>query len=860
MPIIGEQLNDRIMINLYELLEVSNGQLFGEPAAQLFDDFCVDAEFASINQLFVVLQTEQGDTHQYIELAIKNGASGVVCTRPPECATDGVSVLLVQDTTAALMAWAHYILGKYGTKVIAVSGSAGKSVTADAIARVLSQKYHVYTNIKQGDGRLAIPLALSHLTPNHKFAVLKLGVTQAGDMAAMVQAVQPEVAIVTHVGDYFVQGFQNENDIIEEQAILVDYLSPSGLAVLNYDDDRSRPMKTRTRAKVFTVGIDTFGADLIAYNVNMTSAGTTFDVRHGSKRLMGHSVPLFGKYHLYSILMAAAVGLHYEIALEDSLTTLAEIDPLPGRMNPLAGINGSLIVDDTYSANPTSTFGVLEWIEAIKKYDDKRRVFFVFGDMENLGQNARQSHRMLGERVAQVADVLITQGTNAAITARAAMDYGMEHVHMTHAIHDSINILTHQYQLHADDVLVIKGGAASRMELIVQALLANPNDIRELVRQQTDKTSLSQSPRLTWVEIDKEALANNIRLVKSYVGDDVAVLAVVKANAYGHGAVLTARTAILNGATYLGVSSVQEGLELREAGIDAPILIMNYTPPSMVRQAIQHDMTLTLYDMNLARAYDRIGREVNRHVKVHLKVDTGMGRLGALQEGVLNLFRHLLVMQYIEIEGIYTHFSVADSDKSFTEKQIQAFRDIIRPLQATTGFKFKYIHACNSAGMLAHKDAHFNMVRPGIALYGMHPSSEVPLFDGFKPVLTWKTVIAQVKTLPDKHYVGYGNTYQTSGAERVAVIPVGYADGFRRAPNPWQYVLVHGQRAPVIGRVSMEKTTISVQHIPDVSVGDEVVLLGRQGDEIITAEDIAKWLGTINYEVTCAALPRAPRY
>ena len=857
---IDNQSNDLTMINLYELLEVSNGQLFGEPTAQLFEDFCVDADLASINQLFVVLQTERGDTHQYIEQAIQNGASGVICTRPPECATDGVSVLLVQDTTSALLAWAHYILGKYGTKVIAVSGSAGKSVAADAIARVLSQKFSVYTSTKQGNGRLALPLALARLTANHKFAVLKLGITQTGDMGAMVQTVQPEVAVITHIGDYFAEGFESEEEINEETSILIDYLSPSGFAVLNYDDDRSRTMGGRTRAKVFTVGIDTFGADMIAYNVNMTSAGTTFDVRHGSKRLMGHSVPLFGKYHLYSILMAAGIGLHYGIAIEDSLGALADVSPLPGRMNPLMGVNGSLVVDDTYSANPSSTFGVLDWIESIKKYDDKRRVFFVFGDMENLGKNTRKGHRMLGERIAQVVDVLITRGTHAAITARAAMDYGMEEVHITHSVQDTIAILKQKYKLNADDIILVKGGPASRLELAVQALLSDPADTVELVRQQTDKTPLSQPPRLTWVEIDTDALANNVRLIKSFVGDDVAVLGVVKANAYGHGAVISARTALLNGASYLGVSSIQEALELRDAGIDSPMLIMNYTPPSMVRQAIQQNMTLTLYDIELARAYDRIGREINGMVKVHLKVDTGMGRLGALQEGTLNLVRHLLAMQNIEIEGIYTHFSVADGDTAFTAKQAQSFRDIIRPLQSTTGFKFKYVHACNSAGMLAHKDAHFNMVRPGIAMYGMHPSNQVKLFDGFKPVLTWKTVIAQVKTLPANHNVGYGNTYKTSQAERVAVIPVGYADGFRRAPNNWQHVLVHGQQAPVIGRISMEKTTISIQNIQDVSVGDEVVLIGQQGDAVITAEMVGEWLNTINYEVTCAALPRAPRY
>lgn len=185
------------------------------------------------------------------------------------------------------------------------------------------------------------------------------------------------------------------------------------------------------------------------------------------------------------------------------------------------------------------------------------------------------------------------------------------------------------------------------------------------------------------------------------------------------------------------------------------------------------------------------------------------------------------------------------------------FKNIIRPLRAG-GFNFKYIHAANSAGTLTAQENHFNMVRVGAALYGLHPSSLVRLPNDFRSALTWKTVIAQVKTLPPDHAVGYGNTYYTQGEEKVAIIPVGYADGYRRSPN-WGVALVHGKRAPIIGRVSMEKTILNVSHIPDVSIGDEVVLLGRQGDDEITAEEIAARLGTINYEVVCDILPRVPR-
>lgn len=374
-----------------------------------------------------------------------------------------------------------------------------------------------------------------------------------------------------------------------------------------------------------------------------------------------------------------------------------------------------------------------------------------------------------------------------------------------------------------------------------------------------DSSIATYADRLTWVEIDADALANNVRRIKSIIGPDVALMAVVKADGYGHGAVLTARVALQNGAAYIGVSSIQEAIILRDAGIEGPIIALNYTPPHRLPDALQHNITVALYDVEIARAYDKIAHGLGQIVRVHFKIDTGMGRLGVLPENVEAVFREILTLPGIHVEGIYTHFSVADEDADYTRQQYETFVSLVEHLRATTGYEFRYIHAANSAGTLQHSDMRLNMVRTGIAMFGMHPSDDVLLPDGFRPVMSWKTMVAQVKTLPPGHMVGYGNTYTTTSEERIAILPVGYADGFRRTPFTWREVLIRGQRAPLIGRVSMEKTAVSVTHIPGVKVGDEVVLLGTQGDETLTAEEIADHLHTINYELTCTVLPRIPR-
>ena len=361
------------------------------------------------------------------------------------------------------------------------------------------------------------------------------------------------------------------------------------------------------------------------------------------------------------------------------------------------------------------------------------------------------------------------------------------------------------------------------------------------------------------MEIDQSAIGHNVRQIKKMIGDDVTLMAVVKADAYGHGAPATAITTLANGAEALGVTTIQEALELRDAGIEAPILVMNYTPVYSVRQAIRHHITLTLYDLDMAYAYNRAAREVENQLTVHVKIDTGMGRLGLMPAETVPFFRHLANLQDLNVEGVYTHFSVADEDRDYTLSQLQHFKSIVNPLRAS-GFRFRYLHAANSAATLTLPDTYLDMVRPGIALYGHSPSSIVRVPDDFRPAMTWKTVVAQVKTLPPGHSVGYGRTYTTGGEERIAVIPVGYSHGFRRGPKNWGRVLVQGQFAPLIGRVSMEKSVIDVTNIPDVSIGDEVVLLGRQGNAEISASDIADRLGTTSYEVITTIMSRVPRH
>lgn len=361
------------------------------------------------------------------------------------------------------------------------------------------------------------------------------------------------------------------------------------------------------------------------------------------------------------------------------------------------------------------------------------------------------------------------------------------------------------------------------------------------------------------VTIDLNAVASNVRAIRSLVGDDVSLMAVVKSNAYGHGARDVARVAVKNGADLLAVANLEEALALRKAGLTAPILTLSYVPAGAIRRACELEVSVSVYDFGQAQQYQLAAGAGHSRLSVHVKVDTGMGRLGIMPADAEALCRHVKALPAIRLEGIYTHFSSADLDRQYTDMQLSCFDAVLARLQRA-GIQIQYIHAANSAALLTHPQSHFNLVRPGIMLSGLNPLGSGVGPDWLQPAMSWKTTIAQIKALPAGSAVGYGNTYRTRGNERIAVIPVGYADGLRRSPRTWREVLVRGQRAPLVGRVSMEKTTVNVTHISGARPGDEVVLLGKQGKEEINAEEIASWLGSINYEVVTTIAPGAPRH
>jgi alanine racemase len=334
-------------------------------------------------------------------------------------------------------------------------------------------------------------------------------------------------------------------------------------------------------------------------------------------------------------------------------------------------------------------------------------------------------------------------------------------------------------------------------------------------------------------------------------------MAVIKANGYGHGILEVARITTRAGAEYCGVARVEEALELRRQAFDAPILVLGNTPAEKMNEAVSSGTSVTIFKPEHVEAIAGAASSVGKPAVVHVKVDTGMSRLGAPPEVAYEIVQRLSQAKGVQVEGIFTHFARADEPQApTTEKQEQLFLDLLGELD-TAGKRPPIVHAANSAAAISRPSSRFDLVRPGIALFGLHPSDEVPIPDGFRVALEWKARLSYILTLPAESGVSYGHHYLTTTEETIGVVPVGYGDGYRRVPG--NEVLIRGKRVPVVGRVCMDQLMIQLADVPEAQVGDEVMLMGVQGDDQICAEELGARWGTFNYEVICGLSARVPR-
>jgi len=363
----------------------------------------------------------------------------------------------------------------------------------------------------------------------------------------------------------------------------------------------------------------------------------------------------------------------------------------------------------------------------------------------------------------------------------------------------------------------------------------------------------------TWVEVDLDRFRRNLGAIRAAIGAGRRIMLVVKADAYGHGAVEIARHAVEAGVTMLGVATLHEGIELRSSGITVPVIILSPTLLSEVDEIIEHRLTPCITSIEFADLFSR--RCVAHQVlsRFHVEVDTGMGRTGVSDSEAIEFIERVVGMPNLTLEGVFTHFPHADSGRTdVTEDQLRRFNEILRGL-ALRKIEVPIRHAANSAGILSVRDSFLDMVRPGILAYGFYPSAEVPRSIPVEGILSFKTRIVQLRDVPPGRYISYGRTYQTTRWTRVAVLPVGYGHGYPWTLSNRGQVLVRGKRAPIVGRVTMDLTMVDASGVDEAELGDEVVLWGEQRNARIGLDEVAAWAQTIPYDLLCSMGKRVVR-
>lgn len=902
------------MIHLADLL-AAGGKLVIPGNARHFTDFSYDSRLTKPGEIFLALRTPRADGHDYISAAIAAGATGVICSWVPSN-LEGVTVIATDDPERLIQIWAARRLKQVNPTVVAITGSVGKTSTRHAIATILGTYRPTFFSRQSFNSLLGLPIALARLRDHHRFAVLEFGSDRFGEIARLAELFPPHIGVVTAVGQVHLKAFGSLEGVAQEKGKLVEALPEHGWAILNGDDPYVLAMRERTAAQILTFGQHP-DCDLQASKKSFSIHETTFSLTwkgkspapHQSASNVGrrkqspqqlwqqwshalhhvlahlrvlrksHVVPprvlprlravkpasgqarlaIPGETAVPIGLAAIATALVCGMSLDQILQALPQVRAVAGRMCPLTTRCGATLLDDSFNANLPSVLAALRSLAALPA----RRRIAMLGNLSDLHEaDISSTYREISLLAGSVADVLICKGDwgNTAVQLARQVQPALT----THVVYTAAGALQAlPPDVGAGDLILVKGSAEARMERIAAGLLDPSYDPKQvLVRQEPAWRSvrIGTPDRPTWATVDLDALAANVRQLRAIAG--VPLMAVVKADAYGHGAVRVARAALASGATMLAVATLSEGRALREADITAPILVLGYTPPWQAQEALYLNLTCAIFDGDVARAFSQAATAQQREFPVHVKVDTGMGRLGMQPDEVGPFLHQVTHLPGLRVEGMYSHFATADSaDETFARLQLERFTQVVEAMRRA-GMRPPLVHMANSAAMLRFPEARFDMVRPGIACYGLNPSHETPLPPGFRPVLSFHTTVAQVKSVPAGVALSYGGVFVTQRPSRIATIPVGYADGFRRAP-PWREVLVRGVRAPVVGRICMDYAMIDVTDIERVQRGDPVTLIGSQtgtsGSDQITADEVAGWLGTINYEVVSALLPRVPR-
>jgi alanine racemase len=787
--------------------------------------------------IFWALRGEHFNGNDFVEEALNCGVKAVVTNRDDlfgQSVSQRATLIQVPDTLVALQSLAAWYRQRFACPVVGITGSNGKTLVKEMLASILCLDRKTYRSPLSYNTQVGAALGLLGMRPEHSVALIEAGISLPHEMERLEEMIRPDHGILTLISKAHIGGLGSLERTLEEKRRLFKRLTGDSFLVLNADDPLSMTLTKDCRARVVTFGFSDTADVRAEAVVALPEKGHQFRIKLFGEYL-DVTLSVAGRFNILNALAATAAATMLGASPNVIRQGLQEFHPSPMRLEIHTTVTGVTLINDTYNSDPASLKGALD---VLAKVGAGRRKIAILSEMLDLGLHSREEHLAMGKEVVKAGvDHLITVGENAALIGGAAAREGMNPRRITNTRGYNEAAQELEKIMNRGDVVLFKGSRWFRLERIAKELVGSIGPTRLVV--------------------NLDAIAANIKAIKGIVGDDVALMSVVKSFGYGNDSIRTSRVALENGVHYLAVAFPDEGATLRENRIDAPILVFNVLSEE-ADKIVRYRLSAVVSSLELAQSLNRAAG--GRKIPVHLKIDTGMGRSGVWVDDAIPFVQEVFRLENLEVEGIMTHFSSADDPASddYTLKQINSFECLLKKTN-NLGYRFRYIHAANTSATVRFPQTHYNMVRPGLGIYGMYPSPAIRSLLHLEQVITFTTKIAQIKDAPAGRCISYNRRFVTPRDCRIATLHVGYNDGYPRFQSNVGQALVRGKRCNVVGTVCMDATMIDVTDVPDARVGDEVALIGRQGNEEILADEIAANGGTINYEIVCKISPRVTR-
>ena len=859
--------------------ELTGGELLGAPEARAERVLTDSRSGVRPGDLFVGLRGPNFDGGRFAATALEEGAAVALVEREHRASLEdlesGRAAVLVDDALAALQALAGEARRHFPGRVVAITGSNGKTTVKDLLVAALGRETAVTASPQSYNSQVGVALSLLMLDPHAEVAIVECGISEVGEMARLEAMVQPDCGVFTNVGDAHLEGLGDRPTTAREKAGLFRRLPqdpspdghPRGWVVLPARETLARQALAALQPEPAGGAAATTSA-LVAYPGDpQDDPPAAFRVlEDGSVPRLVRALGPPAEVHLRleaaprpflrDAALAAATALLLGAQSRAIEAGLQEWRPAPMRLELSTTPRGVLLINDAYTSDPTSAETALSALVRARGSGDpesshrRGQTLAVLGGMAQLGVGRQEAHRRVGRRLAELGDDrlldhLIVLGEGGAEIAAAAEHAGLapERIHPADDVTDAAQVL--EDLCRPGDRVLLKGSRPEGLERLAALLFDSVASAR--------------------LYVDLDGVVENYRAVRRTAGPQCGVMAVVKSFGYGLGSIRVAQALQRAGVDAFAVAYPDEGVALRDGGISAPILVQNLLPHE-VDKVVRYGLSAQISSTDQVRRLDREAAAQRRVVRCHLKLDTGMGRSGLGTddlEAVVSLARAVDSAPWLSLEALMTHLAAAEdpAEDDFSARQLERFEGARRRLDEE-GFRFRWVHAANSAALARLPASRYNLVRTGLALFGAYQPEDATL--DTRPVLRLVTQVVSVKTLPPGHGVGYGRTYTTPENEprTLAVVALGYGDGYPWALSNRGWMSIAGHRCPVVGRVSMDVTTLDVTAAgtPDrpVAPGDEVVIFGPADTEP-DLQELADLAGTLPYELLTRLSPRVRR-